>query len=294
MIGSWKTSKHEKQRNHGKYKKKIRKGLKIMENKAIDPKTTTMSELRELTPREYFEYVKSKKQTITEEELLKVYDAALELMKKYMITKQKKAINKLQFFLEAVEQELPIIKAGYNQFIYRWDMEEYIEKISDNSVFIMEVSKYEREYPDEVVDEILKAQKVFGEDNLYVVFTDYTKKEQRKIAKERREKDPIIFGALKKDGKVLDRLYYICDWVDEYCDLTLDKLVNEYASKKDGKSIVHKVPNVVNDVKELKKQLGLLKESKDEKKDEYTYNDSFGNLGVISNTIYIHEDDSNE
>ena len=175
------------------------------------------------------------------------------------------------------------------------DLEKkYIEKISDNSVFIMEVSKYEREYPDEVVDEILKAQKVFGEDNLYVVFTDYTKKEQRKIAKERREKDPIIFGALKKDGKVLDRLYYICDWVDEYCDLTLDKLVNEYASKKDGKSIVHKVPNVVNDVKELKEQLGLLKESKDEKKDEYTYNDSFGNLGVISNTIYIHEDDSNE
>ena len=56
-----------------------------MENKAIDPKTTTMSELRELTPREYFEYVKSKKQTITEEELLKVYDAALELMKKYLI-----------------------------------------------------------------------------------------------------------------------------------------------------------------------------------------------------------------
>ena len=31
-----------------------------MENKTIDPKTTTMSELRELTPREYFEYVKSK------------------------------------------------------------------------------------------------------------------------------------------------------------------------------------------------------------------------------------------
>ena len=265
-----------------------------MENKTIDPKTTTMSELRELTPREYFEYVKSKKQTITEEELLKVYDAALELMKKYMITKQKKAINKLQFFLESVEQELPIIKAGYNQFIYRWDMEEYIEKISDNSVFIMEVSKYEREYPDEVVDEILKAQEVFGEDNLYVVFTDYTKKEQRKIAKERREKDPIIFGALKKDGKVLDRLYYICDWVDEYCDLTLDKLVNEYASKKDGKSIVHKVPNVVNDVKELKKQLGLLKESKDEKKDEYTLIDSFSNLDINPNTIYINEDDLNE
>ena len=38
--------------------------------------------------------------------------------------------------------------------------------------------------------------KIFN-DKLYILFTDYTGKEQRKVAKERREKDPILFGALE-------------------------------------------------------------------------------------------------
>ena len=41
------------------------------------------------------------------------------------------------------------------------------------------------------------------------------------------EKDPIIFGAFIQRGKdvlMSERLYYIADWIDEYCDLTLEKL----------------------------------------------------------------------
>ena len=39
-----------------------------------------------------------------------------------------------------------------------------------------------------------------------------------------------MFGIFtdKENIFTLDRLYYIADWVDEYCDLTLDKLVEEY------------------------------------------------------------------
>ncbi|HEY8094921.1 MAG TPA: hypothetical protein VIE65_02365 [Methylobacter sp.] len=35
-------------------------------------------------------------------------------------------------------------------------------------------------------------------------------------------KDPILFGMIK--GRRI--LYYICDWVDEYCDLTLDQIAD--------------------------------------------------------------------
>ena len=37
-----------------------------------------------------------------------------------------------------------------------------------------------------------------------------------------RNKDPILFGQLEFQPK---RLYYIADWIDEHCDLTLDKFV---------------------------------------------------------------------
>lgn len=45
----------------------------------------------EMNPQEYFNYVKGKKSTITDEELLKVYDNCLELLNKYHITGQRKA-----------------------------------------------------------------------------------------------------------------------------------------------------------------------------------------------------------
>lgn len=50
-------------------------------------------------------------------------------------------------------------------------------------------------------------------------------KEERKIAAEKKDKDPILFGTFqdRKQKVCVDRFYYLGDWVDEYCDLTLDQ-----------------------------------------------------------------------
>jgi hypothetical protein len=86
-----------------------------------------------------------------------------------------------------------------------------------------------REVPDELVDVVDKTKDIF--DQFYVVFTDYTGKEERKVEKERRDKDPILFGVFKNNTTVSDRFYFLGDWVDEYCDLTLDKMVEQYKEK---------------------------------------------------------------
>lgn len=39
-----------------------------------------------------------------------------------------------------------------------------------------------------------------------------------------KEKDPIAFGVIEKS----DKLYFIADWIDEYCSLTLESLIEEY------------------------------------------------------------------
>ena len=41
-------------------------------------------------------------------------------------------------------------------------------------------------------------------------------------AEEIKKRDPIVFGVIAGSNK----LYYITDWVDEYCDLTLAKFVD--------------------------------------------------------------------
>jgi hypothetical protein len=41
------------------------------------------------------------------------------------------------------------------------------------------------------------------------------------------KKDPILFGVIQHRR----RLYFIADWVDEQCDLTLDQIADTLGSK---------------------------------------------------------------
>lgn len=217
--------------------------------------------MKELTPSEYFEKIKDKKHTIEDEGLKAVYENCLELINKYKITGQRKAIKKLMFHLECIEKEREIVQMGINTFIYRDDIEEYIDNIAKDAVKIIELENYEREIPDEIVDVIAAVKDKF--DQLYVVFTDYTGKVERQIQKERRDKDPILFGTFqdKKNRAVIDRFYYLGDWEDEYCDLTLDKMVNE--TEKVGKRKITRSISTPEDIEELREQLKMLEPKND-------------------------------
>lgn len=127
--------------------------------------------------------------------------------------------------------------------------EEDLEKFADEYA-------NRREIPDDIVSIIEKVKDKF--DQLYVVFTDYTGKVERQIEKERREKDPILFGTFQNQSNrtVIDRFYYIGDWEDEYCDLTLDKMVNE--TEKVGMRNITKTISTPKDIVELKEQLDSL------------------------------------
>lgn len=210
----------------------------------------------EMTAQEYFDIVKARKQTVTDEDLQRVYDNCLELLNKYKITGQTSGLRKLIFHLETIEAERELVKMGITTFIYRDDIEEYIDSISKDVVKIIELQNYEREIPDDVVAIIAKVQGKF--DKLYVLFTDYTGKTERKVEAARRQKDPILFGTFQSEAlrTVIDRFYFLADWEDEFCDLTLDKMVNEVkASKKRNIAKTIKTPE---DIEELKKQLGAL------------------------------------
>jgi len=215
-----------------------------------------MVEQNELTPSEYFDFVKGRKQTVTDEDLSKVYDNCLDLLNKYKVTGQIKGMKKLIFHLQCIEAEREIVKMGITTFIYRDDIEEYIDNVASDTVKIIELQNYEREIPDEIVDVIAKVRDKF--DQLYVLFTDYTGKVERQVEKERRQKDPILFGTFqdKKSRTVIDRFYFLGDWEDEYCDLTLDKMVNE-VEKKQHRNIARTI-NTPNDIEELKEQLDKL------------------------------------
>lgn len=211
---------------------------------------------KELSPQEYFDIVKERKQHITDEQLQAVYDNCLELLNKYKITGQTAGMKKLLFHLECIEKEREIVKIGIDTFVYRDDIEFYISEVASDVVKIIDIESYEREIPDEIVEIIGQVKDKF--DQLYIVFTDYTGKVERQVEAERRRKDPILFGTFldEKTRSVIDRFYYLGDWVDEYCDLTLDKMVNE--TKSLGQRDIIRTIKTPEDIQELKEQLKSL------------------------------------
>lgn len=222
---------------------------------------TTTKTKKEISPSEYFDLLKEKRQKITDEDLSNFYENALVLLNKYKITGQKEGMKKLIFLIETVEKERAIVKMGIDTFVYKDDVEDYIDDVAKKTVKIIELERYEREIPDAIVEIISEVKDLF--DQLYIVFTDYTGRVERKVERERRAKDPILFGTFqdKKSRTLVERFYFLGDWEDEYCDLTLDKMIAEVKGAK-NKDILRTISTPA-DIQELKQQLSDL-ESEDD------------------------------
>ena len=214
----------------------------------------------DITPSTYFDYVKGLKQKFDKNEYDLIIDTTLTMLKKTKITGQTAMAKELTHQLDLALRELNAANNGFEIFVNRKDIEKYIGSVEGKAVKLIELKNYEREIPDNIIDKIEKAQEIF--DNMYIIFTDYTKKETKKVAKQRRDKDPILFGAftVKDESNIYveDRLFFIADWVEEKCDLTLEQIVRDIKDKT-SKDITYKVSNP-KDEEEVKKMLKSYKE----------------------------------
>ena len=92
------------------------------------------------------------------------------------------------------------------------------------------VKNFTRPMPQNVVDKIAKINQLEVFDNYVVLYYDPDGKIYKETAKEEaKRKDPIIFGVIAGSEK----LYYVADWIDEYCDLTLEAFIDAIGVKKD-------------------------------------------------------------
>lgn len=222
----------------------------------------TEEEKKEMTPSQYFDFIKEAKKTITTDALKDSYEVFVKLAEKYKRLGQVESLKKLSFLADTLMKEEKLIELGITTYVYKDAIEDYIEHVADKTVKIIELSRYMREIPDELIETVEKSKDLF--DKFYVVFTDYTGKEERKVEKERRDKDPILFGVFMTDTTVADRFYFLGDWIDEYCDLTLDKMVEQYKGKKGvSPAMETKIPKTAEDLVELLKSYKIDEKQKE-------------------------------
>lgn len=209
-----------------------------------------------ISPAKYFEQVKARKQEMTEAGLQQLYENCLTLLEEYQRSGQVAAQKKLLFHLDNIAREKQLLDKGINVFVYKSDIDDYINHVESRAVKIIELENYQRSIPEEIIQKIEKCRGIF--DKMYVIFTDYTGREERKIAAERRERDPILFGTFQDEATltIVERFYFIGDWVDDYCDLTLDKMVSEVKRTR-NKNILHTF-NTPESIDALREQLNNL------------------------------------
>lgn len=108
------------------------------------------------------------------------------------------------------------------------DVVKFAEK-TERGVNLCYLKNFIRPLPQEVVDKLNEVNSYEVFDNYVVMHYDPANKAHKETRKEEaKRKDPILFGVISGSRK----LYYITDWVDEVCDLTLEKFVDTLGAKK--------------------------------------------------------------
>lgn len=185
-------------------------------------------------PHEYFKNLKDKFQESDLNELYKSLDYLLTLVKDAERAGQKKLLSSIKLNSRIILNEIKLHALGLTTYVYRSDLKEFVDRVTPkDSVKIIELSRFPRIIPSEVVDKIEKVKKAELFDKYCVLFTDltnntYQTEEERQVVE--RNRDPIVFGYFEdsKSHEKGERFYAIADWEDEYCDLTIEKLTERW------------------------------------------------------------------
>ena len=225
---------------------------------------------------EYFQFVKNMKHETESESVKTMLEVCEKILKTFEITGQKEAAKKATLTARLLKKELELYEKGIRTWVHIDDITKYYHHLKDDvkkPLKLIEISNFPRLIPEEVIDKWLEVREYF--DVGYILFTDYTEETekqdtvastmgksstQKEVEKKRKEKDPILFGAIRVDterksmeSNTYEKLYYVGDWVDEYCDLTFDKLVERLS--EDGKAPHEIVPVVTKE--DFKREAGL-------------------------------------
>lgn len=126
--------------------------------------------------------------------------------------------------------ESVLFAEGHYYVVTEQQIVDFVKK-TEKGVRLTYVKNYMRVIPPEVVAKIDEMNRFEIFDNYAVLHYDPDLMAFGETIEEtKKRRDPILFGLIKCSNK----LYFITDWIDEFCDLTLDKFVETLQIQKDS------------------------------------------------------------
>jgi|GEM_PF-5218905 len=176
--------------------------------------------LKVLKPVVAFRYVKGRFNLLQQRKLSSRLERVCKMLETAktcnQIALRDKIMDKFGQFLR--EQEM--IACGFNQFIEKKILQAFVDSCEKKVIKLTKVQNYIRVIPKSVRAKLERARKAKLFDEYLVLHTDPDDKSVEKTREEK--KDPILFGVIAEST----RYYVIDDWEDEFCDITMDKIMD--------------------------------------------------------------------
>ncbi len=201
-------------------------------------------------PKVYFSLVKSKfketEKAVLNTRLRKLAHA----VKRLELTGQQAALEEFPLALAVTLKEQEAAAIGCGRYVDKSTVTLFkkIQTLAEN-VYFKKLEDFPRLIPVDVERKLgaIRKQGVF--DEYWVLYLDYTDEELKTNKQKIIEKDPILFGTF---SFAPTRFFYIADWIDEHCDLTIDKFI-DVMTENDADSVFdieEPTPEFVQDVLE--------------------------------------------
>jgi hypothetical protein len=140
---------------------------------------------------------------------------------------QRELVRQLTQHREIQRTQNAMLTVGITKAITEEQLLQYA-RLTDAGLHLDWISRFTRPIPAEVLARKAECDKLCLFDNYVVLYIDFNNEMQRKVEADRARqratevaRDPILFGVLEGSRK----LYFVADWIDEFCDLTLDQII---------------------------------------------------------------------
>lgn len=205
----------------------------IIMNSILKPKKVTFININQ-----FFESIKQNVSEIDKKHLDDVLEGYMNVIENAKSNNQTALVERIFDYAKTLQEEVLLCTSKFNKYLTEDSIVKFYNLASvhgkyDTKLKLTYIKNFVKVIPNDVTELKKEADKLNVFDNYVILHYDYSgdgvAETKEEIAK---RKDPILFGLIKNSRN----LYYIGDWIDDYCDLTLDVII-----KKIGKNSVNKI-----------------------------------------------------
>ena len=135
---------------------------------------------------------------------------------------QRRVKTDINYEKNKVEIEKKLLDTEFNRYQTEESLIEFI-KGCKKGLCLTEIESFQKIIPADVVLKINKADSLKVFDNFYILHYDPKSAKNIYYTEKVKPQDPIVFGVISGCTK----MFFIADWIDEYCNLTYKDILKE-------------------------------------------------------------------